>query len=138
MIRVIGYALAGRLSFPRKLVNTEFSMDGEKWTIFRQVIIKPGKNQPAVPGAVFIPRFHVANMSVKQNIRFSLLPMWFIIGLPGFRSKLWMYNPENGDSAGYYEWDTLRDAENYSNSFAARFMTKRSVPGSVSFKMAPK
>jgi len=138
VIQVIGYVLAGRLSFPRKLVGKEFLMEGEKWIIFRQVIVKPNKNQPAVPGAIFVPRFHVANMTVRQNIRFSLLPMWFIIGLPGFRSKLWMYNPQNGDSAGFYEWDTVQDAENYRNSFAAGFMTKRSVPGSVSFKIIAK
>jgi len=136
--RVISYALTGQLSFPRQPVGKEFLMDGEKWIIFRQVIIKPGKNQPAVPGAIFVPRFHVANMSIRQNIRFSLLPMWFIIGLPGFRSKLWMYNPQNGDSAGFYEWDTVQDAENYSKSFAVTFMTRRSVPGSVSFRIIPK
>jgi hypothetical protein len=136
--QVIKYALTGRLSFPRGLVGKKFVMEGEKWLIFRQVIVKSGKNQPAVPGAIFVPKFHVANMSVRQNIRFSLLPMWFIIGLPGFRSKLWMYNPQNGDSAGFYEWDTVQDAENYSKSFAAGFMTKRSVPGSVSFKIIPK
>ena len=138
VIKVIGYAVTGRLSFPRGLVGKEFLMDREKWIIFRQVIVKPGKKQPAIPGAIFVPKFHVANMSVRQNILFSLLPMWFIIGLPGFRSKLWMYNPQNGDSAGFYEWDTVQDAENYSHSFAARFMTNRSVPGSVSFRIIPK
>jgi hypothetical protein len=81
--------------------------------------------------------FHVAGMSVRQNIVFSLLPMCLILGLPGFRSKLWMYHPENGDSSGYYEWDTIEDAENYSHSIAARFMINRSVPGSVSFKVIP-
>jgi hypothetical protein len=48
-----------------------------------------------------------------------------------------MYNPESGDSSGYYEWDTVEDAENYSRSFAAGFMARRSVPGSVSFNVLP-
>ena len=59
------------------------------------------------------------------------------VGLPGFRSKLWMVNPESGDFSGYYEWDTIEDAENYGRSFAAGFMTRRSVPGSVSLKVLP-
>jgi hypothetical protein len=48
-----------------------------------------------------------------------------------------MYHPENGDSAGYYEWDTIEDAGDYGHSIATRFMTNRSVPGSVSFKVIP-
>ena len=40
---------------------------------------------------------------------------------------------ETGDSSGLYEWDTVKDAENYKNSLPAQFMTRRSDPGSVSF-----
>ena len=134
LFKVISYAFTGRLHFPRNRVGKEFIMDGERWIIFREAVVDPRKDQPSKPGAIFRPRFHVAGMSLRQNIVFSLLPMCLILGLPGFRSKLWMYHPENGDSAGYYEWDTIEDAENYSHSMAARFMINRSVPGSVSFK----
>ena len=136
-INMIGYAFTGRLHFPRDRVGKEFMMDGERWIIFREAVVDPRKGQPEKPGAIFRPRFHVAGMSLHQNIAFSLLPMLLILGLPGFRSKLWMYNPEDGDSAGYYKWDTVEDAENYSHSIAASFMTNRSLPGSVSFKVMP-
>ena len=76
-------------------------------------------------------------MSIRQNALFSSIPIPFYVGLPGFRSKLWMYNLESGDSYGYYEWNTVEDAENYSHSFAASFMTRRSVPGSETFLMIP-
>jgi hypothetical protein len=135
LINTVGYACTGRLHFPRNRVGTEFDVDGKKWIIFREAVIRPRKGQPEKPGAIFMPRFHVAGMSLRQNIVFSLLPMCFILGLPGFRSKLWMYNSESGDSAGYYEWDTIEDAENYRNSQAVTFMTRRSAPGSVSFKV---
>jgi hypothetical protein len=76
-------------------------------------------------------------MSHAQNVRFSRLPMPFFLGLPGLRSKLWLYNQQTGDSCGLYEWDTIQDAQNYKNSFAAQFMARRSVPGSVSFTVIP-
>jgi hypothetical protein len=101
------------------------------------VQIDPRPGQPQMPGAVFRPRFHVKGMSTRMNILFSWIPVWFILGLPGFRSKLWLVNPQNGDFSGYYEWDTVQDAENYGSSFAAGFMTRRSIPGSVSFKVIP-
>jgi hypothetical protein len=136
-VSLIGYAITGRVHFPRDRVGKEFMLDGEQWIIFREAVVDPGRGQPEKPGAIFVPRFHVAGMSLRQNIAFSLLPMLLILGLPGFRSKLWMYNPDNGDSAGYYQWDTIEDAENYGRSMAVRFMTKRSLPGSVSFKVKP-
>src|SRR5512144_1993023 len=135
VLKVGQYILTGRLHFPRHRVGKEIWLDGEKWIIFREVIVDPNKSQPSKPGAIFRPRFHVKGMSVRANILFSLLPMWLIIGLPGFRSKLWLYNPENGDFSGYYEWDTVQDADNYQNSSAGSFMTNRSVPGSVSFRI---
>ncbi len=137
LVRFWGLAVSGRLHFLRERVGEELCLDGEKWIIFRQVIVDPAKGQPEKPEAVFRPRFHVAGMSVRQNILFSLIPIPLIVGLPGFRSKLWMYNPETGDFSGYYEWDTVEDAENYGRSFAASFMTHRSVPGSVTFRVIP-
>jgi hypothetical protein len=131
------YLAAGRLHFPRQRVGEAVYLEGRKWIIFRQAVLDPDKGQPEKPGAVFRPIFHVAGMSVRQNIVYSLIPIPFYIGLPGFRSKLWMVNPESGDFSGYYEWDSVEDAENYSSSFAAGFMTRRSLPGSVSFTILP-
>ncbi|NTV35841.1 MAG: hypothetical protein HGA53_02715, partial [Anaerolineaceae bacterium] len=83
--------ISGRLRFPRQRVGQQMVLDGETWVIFREAVMLPRPGQPEKPGAVFRPRFHVRGMSVQQNIRFSLLPMGFFLGLPGFRSKLWMY-----------------------------------------------
>jgi hypothetical protein len=76
-------------------------------------------------------------MTTAQNKRFSLLPIPFFIGLPGFRSKLWMADVATGDCQGLYEWDTVQDAETYAHSFAMKFMMMRSVPGSVSWTVTP-
>jgi len=106
--------------------------DGQKFKVFRQVIIKPRKRHSAHPQALFKVRFIVENMSMKQNIRFSRIPIPFFVGLPGFRSKLWTFNEETGYFQGIYVWDTSKHAKKYSTSFAMKFMTRRSKQGSVS------
>ncbi len=136
-LRTVRFLIQGRLHFPKERIGEQILLDGEPWIIFRQAILDPWPNQPQKPGAIFRPRFHVRGMSLHQNILFSWLPIPFYVGLPGFRSKLWMYNQATGDFAGYYEWDTVEDAQNYSQSFAAKFMMNRSVPGSVSFRVIP-
>jgi hypothetical protein len=136
VLRAIGYAFGGRLHFPKDQVGAVFTTeDGRRFTVFRHVVVDPGPGQPKQPGAVFLARFHVAGMPVRLNRWFSLLPIPFFVGLPGFRSKRWMVGEAAGDSAGYYEWDSLQNAEDYRHSFATRFMLRRSVPASVSFKI---
>lgn len=135
LLVTIAYALTGRIRFPRHRIGESMRMgDGRAFTIFRQVIVgRPGHE--AEPRAVFRVRFHVANMSPAQNKLFSLIPIPFITGLPGFRSKLWMLDDETGDFQGLYEWDTVQDAERYAHSFALRFMVRRSTPGSISYEV---
>jgi hypothetical protein len=126
--------LSFRIKFHREDIGKILDMeDGTKFKVFRHVVIKRG-NIPG-PEAVFIVRFIPANMTVKQNIRFSLIPMLLIIGFKGFRSKYWCVNEETGMCQGIYEWQTLSDARNYANSIAMRFMKGRSIPGSVSSKI---
>ena len=138
-LKTLGYALSGRLQFPRNRVGEILNMeDGQEFVIFRQVIVDPGQVQSEKPGATFKVRFHIAHVSPKQNKLFSLLPIPFFIGLPGFRSKLWTLNEANGDFQGIYEWDTVQSAKNYAGSFAMRFMAMRAAPGSVSYEIIPK
>ncbi|MCC5467339.1 YdhR family protein [Pelosinus baikalensis] len=133
-IRTLGYLFTSTIRFPNNRKGDIFrSDDGVQFEIFRQVVIKPTKNQPKYPGALFRVRFRLAGMSPQKNIKFSILPIPFIIGLSGFRSKLWMVNKTSGEFQGVYEWDTKEHAELYARSFAMNFMRKRSVPGSVTY-----
>jgi len=139
LLRTLGYVLRGRLHFPRNRIGEVITMeDGQEFVIFRQAIVDSIRHQPEKPAATFEVRFHVAHMSPKQNKLFSLLPIPFFVGLPGFRSKLWMLNEASGNCQGIYEWDTIEDAKNYASSFAMKFMTVRSAPGSVSYEIIPK
>jgi hypothetical protein len=105
--------------------------DGEQFTVFRHAKVK-GDGEPA---GGFIVRFTPAHMSVRGNIRFSRLPMIPLLGLHGFREKYWCVNPDTGMCLGVYAWQTVADAEAYAASVALRFMTGRSVPGTVSHQV---
>jgi hypothetical protein len=137
-LNTLGNAAMGRVHFPKGRIGEAITMDdGRRFEVFRQAIVdrRDGKRTP--PGAKFIVRFRLANMSPRMNKPFSLIPMPFCMGVPGFRSKLWTLDAGSGDFQGVYEFDAVEDAENYSRSFAVTFIARRSVPGSVSYRIIP-
>ena len=130
--------LAGRLRFPCEQVGETIPLpNGTRGRVFRQAIHAPGDGQPIQPGARFHVRFHLAGMAPRLNILFSLLPIPFFAGLPGFRGKLWLLDEASGDFHGLYEWQTVADAEAYAHSFALRFMARRALPGSLVYDITP-
>ena len=50
------------------------------------------------------------------------------LGLPGFRSKLWLINNETNEFGGIYEWDSVEKAGNYDKSFAMNSSHWRLLP----------
>lgn len=135
-LKTILYFITRKIHFPKKYAGKSVIMtDGQQFKIFRHVAMSTQLN--GENPAVFRVKFHLVNMSPERNIRYSLIPMLFILGLPGFRAKFWTLNESNGDFQGIYQWDTFEDAKNYANSFALNFMTSRSVPGSVSYEIIP-
>ncbi|MBN1573195.1 MAG: hypothetical protein JW984_08380 [Deltaproteobacteria bacterium] len=133
------YLLSGRLHFPRERIGEKIKIDDKaEFTVFRQAYLNPPRSENGKPpGARFVVRFHVEKMSPEVNKVFSLFTIPFFAGLEGFRSKIWLLDEAGGDCMGIYEWQTVEDARNYSESFAMRFMTNRSVEGSVSFEIKP-
>jgi hypothetical protein len=136
--RTIGLAVAGRVHFPGERIGEIIDREnGHEFKVFRQVIIDPGNSQPAIPGAIFHVHFRISSMTPRQNRVFSLIPIPFIIGLPGFRSKLWIVDEATGDCQGIYQWDSIAQAEKYAASVAMRFMMMRAVKGSVWYRIFP-
>jgi hypothetical protein len=94
------------------------------------------------PPAVLQPRFHLRAMGPQRRRLHALfrvvciLTTPFFVGLPGFRSKLWMVDPATGDFAGLYEWDDAPTAGAYAEGLAA-VLRLLSVPGSVSYEIRP-
>jgi hypothetical protein len=133
-LRTILLFLSLRVHFLKKGMNKTITMeDGQTFRIFRHVQIRTAA--PKRPEGAFVVRFKPQNMTVDQNIRFSLLPMMIFMGFHGFREKYWCVNDETGLCQGVYAWQTVQDAENYSKSIAMRFMTNRSDPKSVSARV---
>ena len=133
-LRTILLFLTFRVKFLKEDVNRKITMeDGQTFRIFRHVKIRTSKSDR--PEGAFVVRFKPENMTIKQNIRFSHLPMMIFMGFHGFREKYWCVNEETGLCQGVYAWQTYKDAENYSKSIAMRFMTNRSDPESVSAKI---
>jgi hypothetical protein len=64
--------------------------------------------------------------------------MMMFMGFTGFRSKYWAVNHQTGLCQGLYEWQTVRDAENYSKSLAIRLIAEKSYPESVWFRIIDK
>jgi len=136
VFKTIGFVVTGRLHIPtRRIGEVVADEDGRQFTIFREVVVDPAKDQPEHPGAVLVLHFKVTNISPRLNKFYSLLPLPLYIGDPGFRSKVFTINGE--DCQSIYEWDTVQDAENYVNSMALKTILMRAVPGSVSYKIVP-
>lgn len=137
LIKTLKNWVSGNISFPKKYNGRTLVMkDGEEYKVFRHITIKSRNDEVKEP-SVFIVQFKLKKMSVAINRLFSLLPIPMFVGLPGFKAKFWMCNEKTGVNQGIYQWDSVKDAEAYSKSFAVRFMTKRSVEGSVKYKIIP-
>jgi hypothetical protein len=135
IINTIAMFAIRKFEFDKNVVNKSIQMeDGEVFTIFRRVKVKT----KATPGAYFLVRFQPMDMSPVENIKFSKKPMMVFMGFRGFRSKYWAVNYETGLCQGLYEWQTVKDAEQYSKSIAMKFMARRSRPESVSYRIIDK
>jgi len=135
-MKSLGYSLTGQLHFKHERIGEVIkTADGHEYTIFRQVMVDKKNSNRNYHGIILRIMFSFAHGSSSQNKMLSLIPIPFITGLPGFRSKTWAIHMDTGDFLGVYEWDSIIDAEKYKKSFAIKLMTKRAVPGSVKFQM---
>ena len=133
--RAMGLIFTRRVHFLKNRIGETIQQEEEDFEIFRQVIVDPLNNKPKNPEAIFKVYFHFASFSVNTNKVLSLIPIPFIIAQPGFRSKTWMLGQKTGMFQGCYEWDTIKDAENYWTSFPLKLMKKRAVPDSLTYSI---
>ncbi|MBN1534154.1 MAG: hypothetical protein JXA20_15895 [Spirochaetes bacterium] len=133
--RFLFRAVTGRIGhMPQYLHRPASFPGGAAFTVFRTIRMS---GAPLSGAAVFTVRFTPRNMTLMANRVFSLVPIPFFTGLPGFRAKCWMEDRVTGTCSGIYQWDSAEAARAYARSFAIRFMMKRSVPGSLSWQVHP-
>lgn len=138
----VGSLLAGRLHHPTDRVGTVLSPgDGQRFVVFRETVVEPAGADSLEAGAVLAFRFHLRFMPrlirpivVRVFEPLSILTTPFFAGLPGFRTKLWLFEHGTGDYMGVYGWETAEQAERYARELR-RLMDRISVPGSVAYEV---
>lgn len=137
-ITTLYYLITFQIHYPKNYNGMNIVMPNrENFEIFRHIIVGDNNKVKEEKGALFIVNFKLSKMSVEKNIFFSLFPIPFFIGLPGFKAKFWFLNKKNGYNQGLYQWETEQHAIKYSKSFAVNFMKKRSEPNSISYTIIP-
>lgn len=136
ILHALGLGLRGRIRFEGNLEGEWLEDRGERFVKFRKVVVEPTSEQPSHPGATFRVRFRFKNLSAKANRLLSLIPIPFIVGQPGFRSKMWLLGEDSGDFIGYYEFDSKEAAEAYWDSLPLRMMRRRMAPDSLTYEIS--
>ena len=135
LIRTTGRILQGRVHFVKDCIGGVEHGKDEDFEVFRKVILKPSKNQPEKPRAIFIVLFSFARFAAKTNRFLSLIPIPFIVAQPGFRSKTWRIGQKSGAFQGVYEWGSIEDAKKYWTSFPMKLMKRRAVLETLSHEI---
>jgi hypothetical protein len=127
--------LSGRVSFPDKYVGSKITLEnGRQFTVLRTLHVKTKSNSPA-DYATSIVRFKFGGLSLETNKNLSMIPAPFLMGMPGFIEKNWVFNEETGEFQGIYKWESKAFADNYPDSFIYKLMTKRAAPGSLTYEV---
>ena len=135
MLKTIVNILRGRVHFSNQYIGKTITMeDGQNFIIFRDLTV--GSEDYSKPSmSVFKVRFKFKNMPASINKRLSMIPTPFLIGLSGFREKIWTMQENTGEFQGIYQWDSLESAQKYPDSLIFKIMTKRAVPDTVSIEI---
>ena len=124
--------LFGRLKYSQEFVGTTVKMEnGAEYQIFRH--IKSIHQNNDYQRSVFIVSFKFARLSYKANKFVSQFPMLLITGFPGFQTKMYADNKENGYWLGMYQWESKRALEEYKKSFVLKVMNWRAIDSSVKY-----
>ena len=116
--------------------------DGRTYVPFRETTVETPRPATAVP-TVLQPRFRLRGVGRRPDglrhrlfRRCCIVTTPFFVGVGGFRSKLWMYDPATGDYAGLYDWDDPRRARAYAEGLGA-VLRIVSVPGPSATSSSP-
>lgn len=128
---------SGRVHFPEEYVGANLKMEDDKvFTVLRRLQVE-ARDDASDGYAVFKVRFKFKSLNLDTNKSLSMIPAPFLMGMKGFREKYWTFNEETDYFQGIYQWESKEIAEHYPESFIYKLMTKRSVPGTLSYEVLP-
>jgi hypothetical protein len=114
--------------------------DGRTYVPFRNTRKNESRWSAGGVAAILHPRFHLTVLSPRRRRLHAvfravcIVTTPFFVGLPGFRSKLWMVDPVTGDFAGLYEWDDVESARAYAERLTP-VLRMLARPGSVTYEL---
>lgn len=111
--------------------------DGTSGVVYREteVTMHEPLHEPVALLVTF--RLRLVSGALHRLFRWeSLLNTPLFVGFPGFVSKLWLANDEQGTYRGIYQWDGASAARDYARSLR-RILELVSVPGSISYRVVP-
>ncbi len=133
LCRAFVLEVTGRVRFPNAPVGSQATIDGEVWTVFRDVRVEG--RRPPMGG--FKMRYRLSGEDHKDNLRFSIFGTAALIGLPGFRSNVWMCN-ESGEFLEVSQWQSAAQAKRYARRQAAEFIATRAIKDSATVQVLEK
>lgn len=133
VLKFIQLLVSNRINIHKESINKTISLNDSKYLIFRHISIK-GKNKGNSTG-VLVLKFKFHHSSLEKDCRNSFFQIPIFVGLPGFQSKLWTFDKENGVFQGVYQWKSPEHIHGYLNSFAVKFVKKKAVENTVDYKI---
>jgi hypothetical protein len=107
--------LAGALTQRRDRVGLGVLVGGRRYVVFRETVSRDAPEaEPVVLVIGFRLRFVGASPLAHrcfQRVCILTTPFWS--GLPGFRVKLWLVDPQTQAYLGVYDWRGEQDARRY-------------------------
>jgi len=110
----------------------------ENYKVFLEMEVLTKDKQPKQGNAIFRVYFHASSVSQATIIKRTKYTIPFFVGLPGFCTKQFLVNQDDGIFSGRYEWETIEMAQRYASSYAVKFMKKRSSPYPISYEIIDK
>ena len=136
VVRFIFLKLSRRIEYHvGNIGKTETLSDSKEYSVFLEIHILDKNKKPKKGRAVFRVIFHSPRISADTVIKRTRFTVPFFSGLPGFCTKQFMVNREDGKFSGRYEWETVEAARRYARSYAMGFMKKRSKPFPVTYEI---
>jgi len=133
---LISRIFQGSIHFPKDYSGQTFIMeDGKKFKVIRDLRVDP-KISLENSAAIFKVRFKFSGLPLAVNKRLSMIPAPFLMAKSDFYEKIWTIS-DDGCFQGIYQWSSKDTAENYTNSFIYKLMTKRSTKGTLAYEVIP-
>lgn len=130
LVSTLKLFVMNKVLFDKTVLGNKVKYQNKDYTIFRSVRIKGNTKEGVRLYLKFTPK-----MPIKGNIKFSRIAMLVFMGLPGFNSKHWCVNYDDGECLGIYEWIDEKSVLDYLNRIALRNIENRSVKESVSYQI---